>query len=570
MDQSGWKAKFSQQQLEKKRFMDRRSRKKSRQNSKQTVAELEEQLQLLLSGDHASVILQLREENRTLRTRLSQYQARLASLIFSAKELLDEDGELDLGMGRSMALDPKDRSTQVTVQAAQATEVEDLSTVWGDEHMAYGSLLCEIFSLSSPLDRSTPPGEEMPSQKLLELTITWKLFGSAHESGYKGLLERFGLAKPPSRLTSDLLELSIRHDPYPTILDAIMNQKDANYDDIMKGDGSPVPEPSRQKRAVAICAYEITRMSQKFFKGPLEFATMFWALYTYYTVTLVLLVFLIFPTQTNLDRCPPWHRPRLHQLINAHPSWIDFLVWPALRERLVTSQSDYDPRTLVVDLIKSFEIQHFDRTSQDLFTISHGGTELLIDPSFESVIRNLDNFVTHGTFMTKYPDLASFVVNVDVTAPALLHNQQLRHALSSNNARNGLTESYVSQTSDPAQRSIDDRVHHISRKNQDGLAVGRAPPHESLHSVAQSSLPRSGHAMQTFTNELASGFVLDSHHQFYSGSCECRNDLPSWQSPSYQLPSLDTVDMDAFLSETEACTDLMGLNVLMTPSSGHH
>ncbi|KAF2213723.1 hypothetical protein CERZMDRAFT_83832 [Cercospora zeae-maydis SCOH1-5] len=582
-DQSDWKAKFSQQQLDKKRWMDRRKRKKSRQNSKQTVAELEEQLQLLLSGDHASVILQLREENRTLRTRLSQYQTRLASLIFSAKELLDEDGELDLDLGSGMVLDPEDRPTQVTVQAAQAIEVEDLSTVWGDEHMRCSSLLCEIFSLSSPLGRSTPPEEEMSSQKLLELTITWKLFGSPHESGYKGLLERFGLAKSPSRLTSGLLELSIRHDPHPTILDAIMHHKDADYDDIAKGDGSPVLEPIRQKRAVAICAYETTRMSQRFFKGPLEFATMFWALYTYYMVKPVLFVvlrdlgpanslstlqFLIFPTQTNLERCPPWHRPRLPQLINAHPSWMDFLVWPALRERLVTSQSDYDPRTLVVDLIKNFEMKNFDRTSHDLFTISPDGTELLIDPSFESAIWSLDNFVTHSTFMKKYPDLASFVVSVDMTAPTLLHTQQLPHALPSNNTRHDLREAYASQTSNLAQRSIDDRVLHICRNNQNGPVLGRAMSRESLHSVPQSSLPRPGHARQLTPNELAPGFVLDTHDQIYSGSCECRKDLPSWQSPSYQWPPLNTVDLDAFMCEAEPCTNLMGLDVVMTPSSG--
>ncbi|OWY52750.1 hypothetical protein AA0117_g10758 [Alternaria alternata] len=60
-------------------------------------------------------------------------------------------------------------------------------------------------------------------------------------------------------------------------------------------------------------------------------------------VAIVFIMFLVMrwqiePTQENYDRLPHWVTPRPSQLFTAHALWIDHLPWPRLRDRLVTSQ----------------------------------------------------------------------------------------------------------------------------------------------------------------------------------------------------------------------------------------
>ncbi|RFU25260.1 hypothetical protein B7463_g11083, partial [Scytalidium lignicola] len=58
-----------------------------------------------------------------------------------------------------------------------------------------------------------------------------------------------------------------------------------------------------------------------------------------------LMTYLINPTKANLDRVPPFLRPRPSQEHIAHPLIIEFLIWPALRERLVFHHQRYSDGT---------------------------------------------------------------------------------------------------------------------------------------------------------------------------------------------------------------------------------
>ncbi|KAJ6205450.1 hypothetical protein PSV09DRAFT_66727, partial [Bipolaris maydis] len=91
MEKINWKDKYSESQLKKKRWLDRRNRKKARQQSKLTAAELEEQLQLVLTGEQGALINRLKEENMRLRTKLTQYQTKLENIVLAGKEMLDSD-----------------------------------------------------------------------------------------------------------------------------------------------------------------------------------------------------------------------------------------------------------------------------------------------------------------------------------------------------------------------------------------------------------------------------------------------------------------------------------------------
>ncbi|KAF1933276.1 uncharacterized protein M421DRAFT_415620 [Didymella exigua CBS 183.55] len=60
-------------------------------------------------------------------------------------------------------------------------------------------------------------------------------------------------------------------------------------------------------------------------------------------VAIVYIMFLVMrwqiePTQDNYDRLPHWVTPRASQLFTAHPCWIDHLPWPGLRDRLCAQQ----------------------------------------------------------------------------------------------------------------------------------------------------------------------------------------------------------------------------------------
>ncbi|KAJ8116992.1 hypothetical protein OPT61_g1709 [Boeremia exigua] len=60
-------------------------------------------------------------------------------------------------------------------------------------------------------------------------------------------------------------------------------------------------------------------------------------------VAIVYIMFLVMrwqiePTQENYDRLPHWVTPRASQLFTAHPCWFDHLPWPRLRDRLCAHQ----------------------------------------------------------------------------------------------------------------------------------------------------------------------------------------------------------------------------------------
>ncbi|KAF2126491.1 hypothetical protein P153DRAFT_369199 [Dothidotthia symphoricarpi CBS 119687] len=60
-------------------------------------------------------------------------------------------------------------------------------------------------------------------------------------------------------------------------------------------------------------------------------------------VAIVFVMFLIMrwqiePTQENYDRLPHWVTPRASQLFIAHPCWFDHLPWPKLRDKIIATQ----------------------------------------------------------------------------------------------------------------------------------------------------------------------------------------------------------------------------------------
>ncbi|KAF1351042.1 hypothetical protein BDV97DRAFT_350946 [Delphinella strobiligena] len=164
----------------------------------------------------------------------------------------------------------------------------------------------------------------------------------------------------------------------------------------------------------------------------------------------------IAPTQENYERLPEWTRPVRSQLESAHPSWIDHLPWPMMRDRLVRataqSPSAYPFESFFVPFTTTLSLNWPYESTQCLLpaayhtkpsTASSGdgtvpdpsdasvtataienvvngvddGDEFMINPVFESHLRNLDNWSLGSPFRNAFPDLVEDVKIKDVRPP---------------------------------------------------------------------------------------------------------------------------------------------------------
>ena len=69
-----------------------------------------------------------------------------------------------------------------------------------------------------------------------------------------------------------------------------------------------------------------------------------------------LLTWMAFPTTDNYAQIPPWYRPTQAQLSISHPSYIDALVFPLLRDKLVYTYQSYETAKLLEHVNSLFTI----------------------------------------------------------------------------------------------------------------------------------------------------------------------------------------------------------------------
>ncbi|KAF1971007.1 hypothetical protein BU23DRAFT_510688 [Bimuria novae-zelandiae CBS 107.79] len=179
-------------------------------------------------------------------------------------------------------------------------------------------------------------------------------------------------------------------------------------------------------------------------------------------VAIVYIMFLIMrwqiePSAENYDRLPDWVTPRASQLFIAHPVWTDHVPWPKLRDSLITTQTDttfdaffipftttislnwpYEPRDCLLPASKlhasslstTSSIAHSSPFSTAVNAgspagpatpqpVSTPGTTLgqlpkdddewLINPAFESHLRNLNNWSLGPSFRSSFPAFGNAV-----------------------------------------------------------------------------------------------------------------------------------------------------------------
>jgi len=130
-------------------------------------------------------------------------------------------------------------------------------------------------------------------------------------------------------------------------------------------------------------------------------------------------MFLVFrwhvhPTAENFKKMPDWLCPRVSQVMKEHPHWVDYLLWPRLRDLLTQMQTHvpfeqffipftttirtnwpYEPRDCLIEVQNPSDPQ--------------GDKVWIMNPAFETHIRNLDNWTLGPRFKEEFPDLAEGV-----------------------------------------------------------------------------------------------------------------------------------------------------------------
>ncbi|CEO59416.1 hypothetical protein PMG11_04092 [Penicillium brasilianum] len=112
----------------------------------------------------------------------------------------------------------------------------------------------------------------------------------------------------------------------------------------------------------------------------------------------------IYPTQENYDRLPEWLTPRPTQLLQAHPPWMDYVPWPRMRDRLVTSHRDYPFENWFIPFTRDMDV-NWPYEATDCLLSAGDSEELIINPVFERHMRSLSNWSLGPHFAEAYPGL---------------------------------------------------------------------------------------------------------------------------------------------------------------------
>ncbi|KAF9886329.1 hypothetical protein FE257_011588 [Aspergillus nanangensis] len=112
----------------------------------------------------------------------------------------------------------------------------------------------------------------------------------------------------------------------------------------------------------------------------------------------------IYPTQENYNRMPEWLTPRATQLLTPHPAWIDYLPWPRMRDRVVTTYQDFPFEHWFIPFTRTLSV-NWPYEATDCLLSTGDDNELIINPVFERHFSNLNNWTLGPAFAEAYPTL---------------------------------------------------------------------------------------------------------------------------------------------------------------------
>jgi hypothetical protein len=116
----------------------------------------------------------------------------------------------------------------------------------------------------------------------------------------------------------------------------------------------------------------------------------------------------VYPTQENYERIPEWMTPRPSQLFTPHPAWIEFLPWPKMRDKLVSSYQDYAFENWFIPYTSTLSV-NWPYEATDCLLSTSESEELTINPVFERHVMRLENWSLGPAFARAHPAMANTV-----------------------------------------------------------------------------------------------------------------------------------------------------------------
>ncbi|KAG5948737.1 hypothetical protein E4U53_006168 [Claviceps sorghi] len=114
----------------------------------------------------------------------------------------------------------------------------------------------------------------------------------------------------------------------------------------------------------------------------------------------------ISPTRENYLRLPEWMTPRQSQVDCAHPAWIDYLPFPAMRERLAMAKpGEYELDKFFIPYTTTLTVSWPYEETDALLILPDCG-DVVINPVFERHVRMIGNWKLGASFARAFPELA--------------------------------------------------------------------------------------------------------------------------------------------------------------------
>jgi hypothetical protein len=293
---SSWKSRLTEEQLKRKRIADRENQRESRNNARQTIAKLKEQLQLVTSGHSQKLTAELLEANATLESQRDAYKSRIDAVFSALGATKVEDNLIEQQESQSSSRsdlhnhETREFSVETSEKGAQDNQIRDsvrdpIDTIM-DARMGISQMSPFIEICSKIQDNVRPSG--FSDDEFIQAVAEWKRSLQPNSSVFDLASRLYHINLAPTMLSNSTLQTRIRS---PTFFQDVL--RELSPTDLSNGYGetscaghpkpfcerqrSPVDGPGVKSREIIICALEATRFWH--YNSHVERLAMFWAVY---------------------------------------------------------------------------------------------------------------------------------------------------------------------------------------------------------------------------------------------------------------------------------------------------
>ena len=112
----------------------------------------------------------------------------------------------------------------------------------------------------------------------------------------------------------------------------------------------------------------------------------------------------ICPNRENYDRLPEWIRPTRNQVYTPHPAWIDSLPWPKMRDKICLMENPIPLDIFFIPFTRTLSL-NWPYEPMEVVLQGQLSDELVLNPTFERHLRDLNNWSLGPVFARAFPEL---------------------------------------------------------------------------------------------------------------------------------------------------------------------